>query len=80
MKTKKINEEATPPLSTLLNLLYIAIFSAILIPKISFSDQAPSFTFYLIVFWIGWTKIVIIYYGAHIILRLVHWSQNKSQV
>ena len=57
--SQKMKETETPLLDTLQTLLYIAVFSAIFIPKLPFVPP-PSFTSYLIAFWVGWAKILVI--------------------
>ncbi|MDO4219572.1 MAG: hypothetical protein Q4C78_06275 [Synergistaceae bacterium] len=79
LQTAKIKEREFFLLNTLQTLLYIAIFSAIFVPKISFSNQAPYATSYLITFWLGWAKIIIIYYGVHVLRHLMHKIINKPQ-
>lgn len=79
LQTAKIKEREFFLLNTLQTLLYIAIFSAIFIPKISFSNQAPYATSYLITFWLGWAKIIIIYYAMHVLHHLMHKIINKPQ-
>ncbi len=75
--SQKIKEKEAPPLLILKNLLYIAIFSAIFLPSVSLTT-APSFTSNLVIFWIGWAKILTVY-GVLLCLHLLS-SKNYSKL
>ena len=64
-RSQKIKEREASPLSILKNLLHIAIFSAIFLPRVSFSTTPFSFTSNLVIFWLGWAKILTIYGVIH---------------